>query len=445
MDNRVLILVAFLSTTFIYAINLWFSISGFYLFFITLTFLLILIFFNKKFPIDNINYTSCLLLCVFLFSIFSFGLEATDVNGQLSLAMWLNRLLMFLVILLIGLYFFKKPGNKFLILIYQRKFIILLLMSFLIQLTLLRIVRVPDVDIYNIVKYGSLRFANGISPYDSPGTNPSLQFNQIHYEFYTYGPASVLLFLPFVILFQEPRILLIVCHFIVIYCLYKLSLGSKQTMKEAQLLVLLYLFHPRYPNFLMYSVTDVVIVGLLALAIWLISIKKIKAAAITLALLVGTKIFYGIPLIFLLKYKSLNKMTLIIFGMTTITLIYLPFLLMNPRYLIESTVTFHLLQVHTLELQQRVVTFASFLNRQWNVFPSPIYFLIANISLIVIFWFLIRPTDKLDRIMIVTGLVFITSIFFSQQALPGYYFVGSFFLLLALALSKNTEVISGSN
>lgn len=425
--KKSIILLAFVVATFIYIVNLWFTISGIYLFLAAIFILGGLVFFSKTFrTLNTIDYSTLLTLVLVLFTILSFTLEATDVNGLESLAMWLGRSLMFIAVIASLFYILDLKQGKLFQFISRHKFVILIAVSFLIQLSLLKILRTPEVDIYNITKYGPLSLFAGKNPYTSSN----------HYEFYTYGPASIFLFLPFDVLLRDPRYLLILCNFLTAFALYKISKKSFHKQNESEMLALIYLFHPRYPNLLNSTSTDVVIVGLLAFALLSFAHKRYRQFGVGLALLVGIKLLYAIPLIFFLKYKHLNFRKIAPAGIITLTLMYLPFLISNANAIIYSSLLFHFAQNETLFLQKAVITLAAFINRQWGYFPPSYVFPISNIIIIAALWIKTKTTDNFTKTLAIISFVFLISIFLSQQALPGYYFVATSFLLFSIAFNK---------
>lgn len=425
--KRTVLLISFIFATFIYAFNLWYSTSGVFLFLATVTILALSIFFPQKIKLlARIDYYTSLSLVLILFTIISFTLEASDVNGLQSLAMWGGRILMLAATLVSLLYLIKSS---------KKKFIILLVLSFLIQLSLLRIVRIPDVDIYNIVKYGPLKLIAGQNPYVSPGVDSSKSFSDFHYEYYTYGPASIFLFLPSDILFKDPRYMLIACNFLVAFTLYKIAKLHGQKSEESEMLGLIYLFHPRYPNLLVNSVTDVLIVALIAFALLSLTYKKFWQAGVGLALLTGVKILYAIPLIFLFKYKKLALKTLVISGFLCTAALHIPFLIINSQAFLSSTIFFYMLSSYSLFLPKAVITLAAFLNRQWGYLPPVLVYPIINVVAFGIFWLLIKPTIDLSKTLTIVGFVFLVFLFLSHLALPGYYFVASSFLIFAIAFT----------
>ncbi len=431
--KKSIILLAYVVISFIYVINLWFTVGGFFLFFTSVFILGIFIFFSDKFKVlPKVDYYTLISFVLILFVLVSFVLEATDVNGLQSIAMWIGRLLMFTSTLVSVFYIIDAKSVKIFTFIGRNKFIIMLILSFLIQLSLLKIVKVPDVDIYRITKYGPLQLLSGQNPYVSSGGN---------YEAYTYGPASVFLFAPFDFVLHDPRYLLILSNFFVAFALYKISRMYFSRKEEAEILSLLYLFHPRYANLLNSTSTDVVIVGLLALALLGFASKRIYWFGIGLGLLFGVKILYAVPFLFLLKYRNFPFRKTFIAGAVTLLLLYVPFLISNSNAFIYSSILFHFKQTETLFLQKAVVTLGAFINRQWSYFPSSNIFMIVNLITVTLLWLKIKSTNKFDGVLVIIGFVFLICLFLSQQALPGYYFVASSLLLFALSFSGKNEKI----
>lgn len=191
--------------------------------------------------------------------------------------------------------------------------------------------------------------------------------------------------------------------------------------------------------YLTYSVTDAVIVGLLAYGFLSLAHKRIFQLGVALGLAIAIKSLYIIPLIFLLKYKPLSYKKLFLGGLLVLSLTYIPFLLADNYAFIYSTLLYHLSQDYTLYIQKSAITLAAFINRQWGVFPPAFIFPILNLILISILWFMIKSTVDIARTLVLISFVFIISLFFSHQGLGGYYFVGSSFILFALAFNNQTK------
>src|SRR3989344_5472201 len=439
MTNKtqpVLILLAFLSATFIYAVNLWFSISGFYMVIITAILLLVLIFSKKdSISLKKVDYLYLPAIVFFIFAIFSFTNNVIDINGQLSLAMWVNRFIMFLAPLLGLFYFIQSPTGPILGFIHKKKYLMILFCSLIIQLTLIRIVRIPEIDVYDVVRWGPIQLLSGKNPYETPATVKGLPEAQFKYRHFAYGPTAIYLFLPFDLIFKEPRYLLILANMLTAICLFIISKKSWQDQKIAELISLIYLFNPRLVYFLTFSWTDGLIVSLIALGLLFLLRKNQTVFAICLSLVVGIKIFYALPFLFFFKNNFLRNFKFVFTGIFTIVIIHLPFLVWNWQAMYKSIVSINTGGEVFAQLQRFSLTLATFIDRQFVYYPPQFIFPILVITAAFFFWLTIRQTPNLARMLTIVSLVFIISVFLGPIANANYYFIGSQLILLAIALS----------
>lgn len=438
----IFLIAAFLSSTFVYCVNLWFSVSGFYLVLSTVFLLLTIVLVKRNlFTTKKIDFESILVIILFVFSILSFTINVEDVNGFLSLAMWINRFAMFLAPLAILLYFVKKINQPFLGRMHKNKYKILLVISLVIQLTVIRIVKIPDIDVYQVLRNGPLRLMALENPYETGATNLLLSSKDYGYHHYAYGPATIFLFLPFDLLLHEPRYLLILANFLAVFSLYSISKKFWRDNKIAEIISLIYLFNPRLVYFLTFSWTDGLIISLVALSLLFFSKKRMPASGVLLALVVGIKIFYALPFIFFLKNKGFINKKFIIWGLLTFLFLHLPFILHNWQAMYKSIVTINAGGEVFAQLQRFSLTLATFIDRQFMYYPPQFVFPLVAISAVVVFWLVISPTLSLARTLVVVGLVFITTVFLGPIANANYYFTASQILLLAIAASGDKNLI----
>lgn len=439
-----LLIAAFLSSTFVYCINLWFSVSGFYLVLSTIILLLTIVFSTgNMFTTKKIDFRSMLLIILFIFSILSFTLNVEDVNGFLSLAMWVNRFAMFLAPLAVLLYFADKINRPFLNILHKNKYAFLIIISLTIQLTLIRIIRIPDIDVYQVLRYGPPRIMAFENPYETGATNLLLASKNFGYLHYAYGPATIFLFLPFDIILHEPRYLLILANLLAAFALYHISKKFWADDGMAEIISLIYLFNPRLVYFLTFSWTDGLIVSLLFLGMLFFLNRKFIPSGILLALTVSIKIFYGLPFLFFLKNKDFVNRKLILTGALTFVALHLPFVLLDWRAIYKSIVAINVGGEVFAQLQRYTLTLATFLDRQFMYYPPQFIFPLLAIGVAAIFWLVISPRQSLAKTLIIVSLVFITSIFLGPIANSSYYFTASQLLLLAIAVSGSKKLIYG--
>lgn len=439
-----MLIAAFISSTFIYSINLWFSVSSFYLVVLTILLLLSIIFSKGQlYTAQKIDFGNVLLAILFVFSILSFTLNVEDINGFLSLAMFVNRFAMFLAPIAVLLYFFEKTNGPFLGKLYKYKYPLLIAISLVIQLTLIRIVKVPDIDVYQVLRYGPPRIMALENPYETGATNLLLSSQDFGYSHYAYGPATIFLFLPFDLVLGEPRYLLIIGNFLAAFALYRISKKFWGNSQVAEIISLIYLFNPRMVYFLTFAWTDELIVSLLFLGILLFLNRKFIPSGILLSLAVGVKIFYVLPLLFLLKNKNFWKRKLILSGALIFITLHLPFVLFDWQAIYKSIATINTGPEVFGYLRRSELTFAAFLDRQFNYYPPEIFFVVSVLLILFIFWLLVKKVKQTTTALCAVSLVFILTVFFSPRGNASYYFTASQLILLAIACGGGKKNIYG--
>ncbi len=433
-NYRFLILAAYILSTFIYAINLWFSVSGFYLLLATLCVLLLVIF-NKKRQTDVKipDYKVLLVFLLLIFAGFSFTNNVVDINGELSLAMWVNRFSLFLICLGPLLYLFENPKNLIVKFFVLRKYFVILLLFLVAQITILRIVRVPDIDVYQVLRYGPMQLLNLKNPYVTPASVPQLEDIGFNYHHYAYGPTTIYLLLPFDLILKEPRYLLIIASFLTVFCIYKIARKSGYGEEIAQLLSLIFLANPRFIYFLTYSLTDGLIVSLIALGLLFYVNGEKTFMAIALGLALGIKIFYVFPYLFFMKLYELRNPRFILSGLSTVIFVHLPFLINNWQAMYQSIVVLNTKPEFQTMLTRSSLTFATLIDRQFHTFPASNFFIIMTVALVLLLWLILPIANNIYRTLIMVSFVFMVVIFFGPIANANYYFAASTLLLFAFA------------
>lgn len=212
------------------------------------------------------------------------------------------------------------------------RFIIILIVALLIRVLLLRASPAPIIDVFTFLKEAPAVLLSGHNPY-------AAIFSPVHAgvvnNYYTYWPASLLLELPFVWLFSDPRVLLVLCDLICAGVIY--VLGKRTT--NAQLYSILYLFRPNATFILEQSwlASLEVAIFLFVLLAW--SKQKYVLSAVFLAILVGVKQQYLFLLpVFLIRSSSWRQQLIVFSG--TLSAIVLPFFLWDPTAFYQDTVAF---------------------------------------------------------------------------------------------------------
>lgn len=441
-----LILSAFLAGTFVYSVNSWFSMSGFYLVISTAIILTLVIFTSyKSFPILALAREQTLSIVLLIFILLGFTVTVVDINGELSLAMFVNRFFYFLSFMASMLFLCSKSKSTIVNKLISKKFLLLLIFAFIIQLTSLRVLKKPDIDVYDVLKNGPLRLLRLENPYRTAVTMPSLEGKNFGYYHYAYGPVTIYLFLPFDFLLGDPRYLLVITSFVTVYTLYNIVKMSGGTKEYAQLLSLIFLFNPKQFYFLSYSWTDGLIVSLVMLALLFYKKNKIDFFGIFLALSLGVKIFYALPFLFFLKMSGLRTKRFVLPGLITLLLVHLPFLIWDYRAIYTSIVKINTDPEVFASLRRSGLTVATFLDRQFHYYPPESFFVLSLFFIVILFWFIIPKSRDIVITISSVSLVFFVSVFLGPIGIANYYYSASCMLLGALAFmpSRKNTLASG--
>lgn len=438
-STKSLALLTFVSLTMMYTLNLWYSISGIYLYLLTSILFVFLIFLKNKIYFFKSDYQTLLSLTLFFFLTLYFTVNYIDINGQLSWAMVLNRFTIFFATFLSIFYFSTIQKSKILNFFQKYKFPLFIICAIVIHLTVLRVVRIPDIDLYSILKNGPVDLLQFKNPYETYTYSLSLKAQDFRYTHYAYGPASLFLFLPFDIIFKEPRYLLFIANFVTAYCLYKISKGISKNQHASELLALIFLFIPRNVHFFTLSFTDILITSLFAIAMLAVYKKKVFVTAVGISLLLGVKIFYGFPLIFLLKNKWFRQFKLIGLTILLVAIYHLPFFILNPYAMYKSMVDINTGQKTTLFLQQNTITFGTFVSRQFSAFPPDYFFYSMLIFWIILFWLIFKKSQDISNTLIKVSFAFTTMLFWGPIAMANYYFFASSILLFSIAFVQKSQ------
>lgn len=427
--KRLLIISAYLLSTFVFSINEWFSTSGLYMLLGTILILALCIFVKDGYiNLISTKLEPVLITSVIFFTALLASLGIVDINGFLSAAMWINRLLLFAVVGLAISYFFSQNNSHLIKFVVKYRYSLILLCGLVIYLTAIRIVKTPSIDVYSVLRYGPLKILDLQNPYEITITTT---------KSFTYGPAAIFLFLPVDLLFQEPRYLLIVSLFVTTGLIYYLAKATGYNKTLAELLSLMYLFHPKQLFFLTWSMIDSLIIALIVTSILFIYKKKYWLSGIFIGLILGIKMLYLPPLLFLLKLQYINKKAIILGIMSTILLVHLPFLF-NWRALYRSLITINV-GPETLVLRKAGLTFATFLDRQFHWYPPDQFIYLSVIILFMFLWLVIPKIKTISQALMAISFAFTLFIFFGPLGMANYYFTGGSFILLALVfLNRGT-------
>ena len=333
---------------------------------------------------------------------------------------------------LLYLFIFKSNNNN------KYKQIFPLFIFLAITLRFLTIIASPKpvIDVFTLLKEAPQKLLQGKNPYQEVY---SPVYQGVITDNFSYWPFSFLLQIPLIILFKDPRILLIIADIsgaILIYLIGKKSLQSK-------LLSLIYLFRPN-SLFMIEQSWQTPLFSFLTFMLF-ISIKKSKnfLTGILLAVIGGIHHYYLI-LTILTYHLWKNKKTVFVTFLAVFCPVIGIFLLWQPSVFIEKTILFYLqpidklktIPIHlSLNLNTAFYTLTGFDLPTW----------LTSIILVVITVFLFAKLFSNRKILIRKNLLMIIIFFyffyflFRQSFIYYYYYAGSLLIFFTANLFSSEE------
>lgn len=337
---------------------------------------------------------------------------------------------------LIGLFFipiiifsFLKIKNFNVSLIIYLAYIVLAL---ILRVIMLKATPFPFIDVFIILKEAPMKFLSGINPYNTLYTHV---FPGITPDYYAYWPVSFLLQIPFVLLFKDPRILLIIADIASSILIYLIA-GKGKT---GQFLSLAYLFRPHSLFIIESSWLTPLNFFFICLLVFFLQKKAAKTTlGIALGVLTGIQFFHAIIIFSLFKWLHYSKIFLIS-SLLTILLIAAPFFITAPSNFFSRTIWVYFrnpphpsILIHTsLSLNTLLFYFTG------KDIPALIYALISGGIFI---FYLLRLKRSLSSLIETITMTFFAIFLFGRQAFVNYYyFIGSMLVLWLATLAYEKD------
>lgn len=267
-----------------------------------------------------------------------------DNNGIQSIAQLIFRVTFLLAIFLtVNLFFsvLKNPGY------YENeknrswRLYSLFFFALVLRVSVIRIVREPAVDIFDILKYGSLALINGKNPYQMNfGGLLSHPVPSGVTSFITYWPMAIYPFVPSAFFSLDPRLVLIAAEMTLSILLYKELRTKKVSTFFWMGIPLLLLYFPFFPVVTARSFVDSLMLLFLYLAFRFISQSNFALAGFALGALASVKYLYVPPLIvFSSSLRRLKRnWKMLIVSAITLALLLIPFLLWDWQTFVRKTI-----------------------------------------------------------------------------------------------------------
>lgn len=341
------------------------------------------------------------------------------------------------IFLLPVLYWVLIPEQK---IINTRMFPVFIILAITLRILIIIASPNPAIDIFVLLKEAPIKLLNGVNPYDTVYTR--VYAGNIT-DNYTYLPFSIFLELPFILIFKDPRVLLIIADVISAIMIYHSGNKSRSSIY----LSLIFLFRPN--SLFMIEQSFLTPVYTLFTFIFIYSLLKFKSllTGISLAVLAGIQPIYliFIPLTFFL-WKNKNK-AIFTFSITFLMTI-MPFFIWNPEKFIDKNILFYFKPVE--ELQTIPIHISLNLNTVFYTFSGkdfPFYltFFILSAGMGILYYNGRLNPQKSGKEKIIYQYLLIIIFFylfyllFRQSFIYYYYYTGSLLIFWVNLQNKLIE------
>lgn len=298
----------------------------------------------------------------------------------------------------------------------------------------------PSIDVFYILRDGSKQLLSLQNPYEMAYPAPYGVY--IPTIVFVYGPLTPFIFLPSVILFNDPRYTLVIADIISAFLIYRLARHLKIDKTITNLIMVIFLFHPLFPFMTEQAWLEPVMTLFLLSAVYL-SIKYPKRifANIFLGAILAVKSVYLLPLLVFLKNQKANIVQYSVTILIPLTL-SLPFLLADSKLFLQRTQTYvtdpSVIQTSLAPSHISLSLAAVILKYTGIVLPT---FVVAILGLITALVLVTKGPKTPPFALLSAFLVFMVLFMFGPFVFLHYFaFLGNILLLtLLLFLSKRPQ------
>lgn len=331
--------------------------------------------------------------------------------------------------LILALSIFLKKIPMFLV---KYRLVLLIAIAFLIRLFSIISAPNPPIDVFYILRDGPKELLSGRNPYEL--SYPAPYGVYIPTILFVYGPLTPFIFIPSVLLFDDPRYTLPLLDLASAFLLYKIASHLKVEKKISSLLITIFLFHPLFPFMTQQAWLEPLMTFFLILAVYLfLKYPRRFFGGLPLGAMVAVKSVYLLPLLTLLLNR---KSTVYQYGAILLlpVLFSLPFLLANPSLFLERTQVYvtdpaaigaNLAPTHiSLSISAVILKYTKI------VIPTIV---VAGLGLITAFLTIKKSAKTLPFALLSTFLVFMVLFMFGPFVFLHYFaFMGNILILAVL-------------
>lgn len=318
-------------------------------------------------------------------------------------------------------------------------FLLVLTMAFALRLAIPVVSPSPIIDVFTTIQESSQHLLSGLNPYTTPVSdvyNGSAFFGYA-IKAYMYPPANLYLHAPAFSLTGDARFASVLAEMFFVFFLWRIAPKAPKTI--AELLVLLFLAHPRGLFILEQSWTEPL---LLAFFGWFLILEfsgRRSTAAAVFGFLIALKQYLVIFALQLLLIERKLYRLLLVAVVALLTL--LPFAVIDMEALWRNGIAF---QLHT-PFRADALTVGSFLYRTTGIVPAKWLGLIVALIAAAITAATLRELPRMTRYLSAVTITMYATFLFGGQAFTNYYyFLGGLELcLMTGGLRERAFVLSG--
>lgn len=295
----------------------------------------------------------------------------------------------------------------------------------------------PTIDVFYILRDGPKLLLEGKNPYTL--VSPAPYGVYIPTILFIYGPLAAFLFAPSVLLFNDPRYMLVLIDLASALAIFKLAKKVNADKNIAKLIIIIFLFHPLFPFMTEQAWLEpaMTLFFLWATYLFLKSPKKIPGS-ILLGAILAIKSIYLLPVLTYLKNKKATFAQYLT-PILVLILFSLPFLTADTRLFLDRTQVY----VTTPESIQAnlapthiALNISAVILKYTNIVLSTA--VVGAIGIITALLLIIKKHKDMSFTVLSTFLIFIVLFMFGPFVFVHYYaFLGNLLLLtLLLFLAK---------
>ncbi len=362
---------------------------------------------------------------LFLIAIFSIMTSFFFVKGLYQAdgpILQFNYIALILVLFLVLTFSMQKDAK----LLIKYRFTVIILISVAIKVLLIIASPHPTIDVFDSLKKGGEALLEGKNPYN-------FQYGQIYKNvapltYFPYPPGSLLLLAPTVLIFKDPRMLMILSQTFTTLILFQILKRQCKSRRVQELIPIIFLYFPMSFFIIEQSWLDPLVVFLVSLFAFLNLTSKNQKLAKVLALSITIIVKQYMPFILLFLLKNISKyLKIILLSVGVASAILLLFYLPNP----EKFNVFRTDYIYRFDS----LTLIAFVHNSFGLtIPKYIIYLLWGLLALVA----LKPKGPQDHQIYLSMSYWLLGFFlFSFIAFVNEYYLSFSILLLAYTLSFN--------